>query len=282
MKLSCADSKDTRTVNITITQTIPLPKSRLRFGAISFHDQSKFERFARGAIVSAICIVAFFWASRTFPRSVAIDEFRASEAALLSYERYSVSSLASMLTSQAALSLDSCDTHAQRALLLAELPLAYIALKTGATLEFDSRIHSLEVRTQQILSCNPRDSFTWLVAFNIRVVHGQLDDRTFQFLDMSYQTSPNEAWIAVRRNLVAMPFIEKAPPPLRDRVVNEFGHLVRNGYFDEAAQSYLAATNAVRLRLSTELEQTTPYDQKLLFSALETLRRQPRNVFDTK
>lgn len=48
------------------------------------------------------------------------------------------------------------------------------------------------------MSCTPRDSFAWLLAFDFEVLHGRLNQHSFDLLAMSYRTSPNEAWIAIR------------------------------------------------------------------------------------
>lgn len=238
---------------------------------------SDFETSVRRAIVLAFCTIALFWAGRTLSRSIAVVGFETVEAELLSLEKYSARALANMLTEEAALNFDSCDTRAQRALLLAEIPLVELSLKNGAASEFDSHMHALEVRTQQILRCAPRDAFAWLVAFNLRIIHGQLDDRTFQFLDMSFDNSPNEAWIAIRRSLAAMPFADRAPSIIRVKVAIDFGLLIRNGYFEEAARSYLAASDPMRATLTIELEKTTQVQQKRMLYALENLPQSNRS-----
>jgi hypothetical protein len=233
--------------------------------------QTRSELYARRVAILAICASAFFWAARTLPKSLAVDRFRSVAAELLSYEQYSSASLASMLSDQAALNLDPCDTYAQRALMLAEIPLVELSLKRGAAAEFDSHVHALELRVEQILRCNPRDSFAWLVAFNLRIIHGQLDVRTFQFLDTSYDTSPNEVWIAIRRLLAAMPFLDEAPPQTRARAASEFRLLVHNGLFDEAARSYLVASDSMRAMLMIELQEATQVERERLLRSLKSL-----------
>jgi len=49
-----------------------------------------------------------------------------------------------------------------------EMPLAEAALRSGAASEFDRRIQSLEARSRQVLSCAPRESFAWLLAFDLK------------------------------------------------------------------------------------------------------------------
>jgi len=98
--------------------------------------------------------------------------------------------------------------------------------------EFDQRVQSLEARSRQVLSCTPRESFVWLLAFNLEVLHGRLNEQSFNLLAMSYETSPNEAWISIRRIIVAMPLILVAPEPVRQKILFEFQQLIRNGFED--------------------------------------------------
>ena len=136
-----------------------------------------------------------------------------------------------------------------------EMPLAEAALRSGAANEFDRRVQSLETRVRQVLGCTPRESFVWLLAFNLEVLHGRLNERSFDLLAMSYETSPNEAWISIRRIVVAMPLVLSAPEPVRHKILFEFQQLIRNGFADDAARSYLTASGSVRSLLQAQIEQ---------------------------
>ena len=153
-----------------------------------------------------------------------------------------------------------------------EMPLAEAALRSGAANEFDRRIQSLETRSRQILSCTPRESFVWLLAFNLEVLHGRLNEQSFDLLAMSYETSPNEAWISIRRIIVAMPLVLVAPDPVRQKILSEFQNLIRNGFEDDAARSYFTASGSVRSLLQTQVEQLDLPRQKKFSNALQRLR----------
>jgi hypothetical protein len=77
--------------------------------------------------------------------------------------------------SPAAQVLSDCDTHSQTALLLMEMRLAQAALRSGTVAEFDRRAKSIELRTKRVTGCAPRQSFVWLVAFSLEVMHGRFD-----------------------------------------------------------------------------------------------------------
>jgi hypothetical protein len=224
------------------------------------------------ALILAVGGLGLMWGIFALPQSEAADEYRDIEGRLLRSESFNSSFLTQTLDGPASQNLSSCDTHAQRALLLMEMPLAEAALRSGATSEFERRIRSLEARSRNILGCAPRDSLVWLVAFDLEVLHGRLNEESFNLLAMSYETSPNEAWVAIRRIIVAMPLLLSAPEPLRNKILFEFQQLIRNGFVDDAARSYAAASGPVRSLLQTQVEQLDSRRQKSFSNALQKIR----------
>jgi hypothetical protein len=219
----------------------------------------------------AIGFSGLVWGICAIPGSEAADGFRDIEGRLLHFETYRSSALAQMLASQGSLSMDACDIHSQRALLLMEMPLAEAALRSGAANDFDKHIRSLEKRSKQVLSCAPRDALVWLLAFSLEVLHGRLDEHSFNLLSMSYDTSPNEAWISIRRINVAMPLILMAPELLRQKILTEFQQLIRFGFMDEAAHSYLRASAEVRSLLKGRVDQLDVSRQGAFSDTLQRL-----------
>jgi hypothetical protein len=212
------------------------------------------------------------WGFSILPGSEASEDFRDFEGHLLRSETFDLTILAQAVASSTSQNVGPCDTHVQNALLLMELPLAEAALRTGAVSEFDRRIRSLESRSRLVLSCTPRDSLVWLVAFNLEVLHGLLNDHSFKLLAMSYETSPNEAWISIRRIVVAMPIILLAPEPLQENIITEFQQLIRNGFVTDAGRAYLRASQPVRSFLQPTIEQLDAPHQRMFSDALRMLR----------
>jgi hypothetical protein len=99
-----------------------------------------------------------------------------------------------------------------------------------------------------------------------------LNEQSFNLLAMSYETSPNEAWISIRRIIVAMPLVLAAPEPVRQKILFEFQQLIRDGFEDEAARSYFTAPGSVRSLLQTQIEQLDLPRQKRFSNALQRLR----------
>lgn len=216
--------------------------------------------------------LALVWGIFALPRSEAADDLRDIESRLLRSEAFSRASLTQTLESQISRDLSPCDTHSQKALLLMEMPLAEAALRSGAAAEFDRHIQSLETRSRRVLGCAPRESFVWLLAFDLEVLHGRLNEQSFDLLAMSYETSPNEAWISIRRIVAAMPLVLVAPEPVRQKILFEFQQLIRNGFVDDAARCYFTASSSIRSLLQAQIEQFDLPRQKNFSDALQKIR----------
>jgi hypothetical protein len=226
----------------------------------------------RRTLTLGLGCLGLVWGIFVLPQSEASDDFRDIESRLLRSETFNRTTLAQALTGQSSQNVSPCDTHSQRALLLIEMPLTEAALRAGASGEFDGHVGSLETRSRRILSCSPRDSFVWLLAFNLEVLHGRLNEQAFNLLAMSYETSPNEAWISIRRIIVAMPLVLAAPEPVRQKILFEFQQLIRNGFVLDAARSYSTASGSIRSLLQTQIEQLDLPEQKNFSNALQKLR----------
>ena len=108
--------------------------------------------------------------------------------------------------------------------------------------------------------------------FGLQTAHGVLDEHAFDLLAMSYQTAPNEAWIAVRRILLAVPVVRSAPRPIQEMILAEFQNLIANAYFDMPARAYQNASEAVRKDLQARVEQLDTRRQKSFADAVQKLR----------
>jgi hypothetical protein len=216
--------------------------------------------------------LAFAWGISNLLRGASADFLRDVETNLLRFEVFSPDTANRMLADPDAQDVSDCDDHSQRALLLLELSLTEAALRSGASAEYDEHMRSLEARTRRALGCSPRNSFAWLVAFSLHVQHGVLDERAFDLLTMSYKTSPNEAWVAVRRTMVAAPVALAAPEPVQRAILAEFQNLVRSRFVEVPARVYFNAPAPLQTLLRSRIDELDPPSQRAFSDALEKLR----------
>ena len=230
------------------------------------------------SLLSARCLTIFLavmglaWGFSILPKSEASDDLRDTQNQLLRSETFAPKTLTRTLESPAFRNLSDCDAPAQIALLLIEARVAEASLRAGAVTDFDRLSKAVESRSDRILACAPRQSFAWLVKFSQAVLRGQLDEQSFNLLFMSYETSPNEAWISIRRNNVAIPLLLVLPERLKEEALTDFRRLMNGDFREEAARLYLAASQAIRPLLQASIEKLEADRQKVFWETVYRIK----------
>ena len=112
-----------------------------------------------------------------------------------------------------------------------------------------SDLAELETLVTAALAESPSSSFLWLVEYWLRNIGGHSVDSALTLLQMSYLSGPNEGWIAIRRNPLALKVFPSLPPEIADQVLSEFAGLVRSRLFQEASNILAGPGWAVRQKL---------------------------------
>ena len=220
----------------------------------------------------AVGSLALIWGAASLGSGAVADDLRELEARLLRFSSFSTAFTKQTLEQTPERDVSACDTHSQHALMLLEIPIADAALRSGDGLDYDRHVDSLEARTRHVLGCSPRDSLAWLVAFGLQIQHGVLNERSFGLLAMSYETSPHEAWIAVRRTAVAVPILLSASPAVQSRILDEFETLVRHGFLQMPARAYAKASPAARILLDSRINNLDSARRREFSEAVKQVR----------
>jgi hypothetical protein len=224
------------------------------------------------ALATAFCVLALGWSASVVVVSEDFDQLMDLKDALLRSGSYPAAQLQSVYDQLQHEADFRCEGDVQVALLIVQLKLSQEALAAGLADEFDRRMSDADNRAQEALTCAPSLSYVWLLGYWTRVMQGRLDDTGIRMLGMSYDTAPIEGWIASRRNGAAIRVVALAPSTLRQQIFHEFGLLVRDGYAKEAAGSYMAAPDAIRADLETEVARVAPRSRSQFEAALAEKR----------
>jgi hypothetical protein len=108
-------------------------------------------------------------------------------------------------------------------------------------------------------------------------------------LRMSYMFGPNEGWIAVRRNPLALAEFPSLPKPIAEQVLSEFAMMVRSGLYQDAANIIASVGRDLRELLLGGLDQVDETHRNDFAKVLEYkkldevpipgVRRQPARPF---
>jgi hypothetical protein len=93
----------------------------------------------------------------------------------------------------------------------------------------------LQMVVNSAIAQSPTNSFMWLTDFWLKRLHGELADSDLNLLRMSYWSGPNEAWIAARRNAIALSIFPSLNSALAEQALSEFVELVRSGLYQDAS-----------------------------------------------
>ncbi|SPP97734.1 conserved protein of unknown function [Bradyrhizobium vignae] len=98
----------------------------------------------------------------------------------------------------------------------------------------DRGMDSAEDKIKAALLANPNDSFLWLMLYSVTTTRTGFDLRNASFLEHSYVMGPNEGWVALRRNPLALAVFAILPGPVQGTVISEFANTVDSDFIAEA------------------------------------------------
>ena len=119
------------------------------------------------------------------------------------------------------------------------------------------------------LACAPSDGFTWLTLFWLDAEKRGLRPENLAYLRLSYEVSPNEGWIAIWRNRLAMAMFDRLPPELANKALDEFVTLLDTGRsYDDMASIFESAPADVQQRIVQQLRAASPLPRQIFARVL--------------
>jgi hypothetical protein len=130
---------------------------------------------------------------------------------------------------------------------------AIIRLRTVETLisageknKVDAELKPLENSIISSLGNLPADPFLWLALFSVESSWiGSTKDQV-KYLRLSYRLGPNEGWIGLRRNGIALARFERLPPDLKEAAISEFVSLLNSGFYSNMAKIFTGPGWSIR------------------------------------
>jgi hypothetical protein len=135
----------------------------------------------------------------------------------------------------------------------------------------DMQITKLHGALAKSLENAPADPFLWAVLFWLENTQNGYDQDHLKYLRMSYALGPNEGWIAVKRNRVALAIFRLLPADLAQDAKMEFVRMVSSRMYDQAADILVGPGWGIRSALLAGLNETTDLDRQLFVRAVFNL-----------
>ena len=127
------------------------------------------------------------------------------------------------------------------------------SMAEGGSPQLDENQRKLDASIRMSLARAPADPFLWVVLFKLENTRNGFSRNHLKLLQELYALGPNEGWVAVRRNRLALAIFSQLPTDLRHDVIREFAGLVRSGYIPQAADLLVGPGWQVRKRLLSGL-----------------------------
>jgi hypothetical protein len=207
------------------------------------------------------------WAVFAYPTLRHETAFAAASQHILSGEQYSASELSNLRSELDASSDFSFRPSALNDVAVVRLRLVEAALASGQPSAAD--LDGLQKSIDVALAHNPTLSFLWLTDYWLQQIRRGSAGADLGFLRMSYLTGPNEGWIAVKRNPIALGVFPSLPDELQGSVIGEFAGLVRSWLYQDAANILAGPGWPVRERLLDGLAQLSEGHRRGFANALE-------------
>lgn len=138
-----------------------------------------------------------------------------------------------------------CRPATSRNVAIMHLRLTEIALANNRK-ESDENLKSLSTVIRNSLTCLPADPFLWLVLYWSESTQSGINSESLQYLRLSYELGPNEGWIVLKRNPVALAAFSKLPSDLAADAINEFVALLNFEFFQRAVEIFSGANSLAR------------------------------------
>ncbi|WP_141937899.1 hypothetical protein [Bradyrhizobium sp. UNPA324] len=118
----------------------------------------------------------------------------------------------------------------------------------------DRAIEAAENQIRTTLSVTPTDSLMWLMMYSVETARNGFDAGNIVYLDQSYVSGPNDGWVALRRNRLALAALPMLSERTQSLVISEFTTIVDSDFIDEAALNLTTVGWVHRERLTASLE----------------------------
>ena len=216
----------------------------------------------RRGLVAIFGICAIAWAVDVLLIYRAEASLEGTAQSILSGERFNPAQL-SVLKRQ----LDAAPARLVQASSLSgaaiiRLQLLEDELSAGKGPPSASDIADLQTSVSSALAQSPMDSFMWLTDFWLTRLRGEPIDRNLNLLSMSYWSGPNEGWIAVKRNPLALGAFSSLPGDLAEQAQAEFVGLVRSGLYEDASRIMAGPGWGIHEQLLSRLVQVPEGDRR--------------------
>ena len=191
--------------------------------------------FAVRTVTCALGAVAAIWALYVFPIDWQQAGIARVAAHIIDGEAFKEGALSTLAPAHDVVRNEKWDRpSALRNIAIIRLRTLEEAISKGDQKSIDGLMQTLHAAISESLANSPADPFLWSVLFWLENAGYGFSKAHLKYLRMSYATGPNEGWVAIKRNRLALAIFPELTPQLKEDAIAEFSRLVDSAYFSQA------------------------------------------------
>jgi hypothetical protein len=215
------------------------------------------------ALICSLGVAAIVWGAYAFPifwRQAPIEQIAKHVIAGDSFKVNTLNALAQQLDAVQVRELNRPSVLSSIAVI--HLRFLEKAIADGDQRTMDKELAKLRTIIPVSLANTPADPFLWMILYWTENTRSGFSRTHFKFLRMSYLLGPNEGWIAVNRNRLALAVYPALPHDLAESAVSEFAQLVDSDFVSEAADILIGPGWPIRSTLLLGLKHVALDDRQ--------------------
>lgn len=220
-------------------------------------------------LVLLLGLAATAWGGATFPGFWQQSLIERAAAHVIDRAAFKLEALVPLMADvEAAEQARFCRPEALRSATIIRLRFAEDAIVAGARTTIDGELSTLEEAVRRSLACSPADPFLWMVLAWVEGSREGFKLDQLQYLRMSYLLGPNEGWIAVRRNRLALSIYERLPPDLGDAATAEFARMLGSWFYWDTLAIFIGPGWRIRDKLLERIKDVSERQREAFEKAL--------------
>lgn len=202
-------------------------------------SNSSLLRNAPRAFFILLAVVGVAWPVVVFPCFKVSGSGRDVISRILDDQHFKSEVLADLLTRFNSTGWLLPQSELWRATAFLKLSIAEEAARSSASNDVDAKMESAQSALVKVLSTNPSEAFLWLKLYSLKNSSEGFDTSNNRYLQESYSAVPLDAWVALKRNRLALSVFSGLGDDMQAKVVAEFAALVDSGFIDIAMQNLI-------------------------------------------
>ena len=146
-----------------------------------------------------------------------------------------------------------CSPNTLHSVAVLRIRLLEKAMETGED-SIDPQMETVGDSIRRSIACSPANPFLWTVLYWVETAQNGFNPEYLAYLRLSYLLGPNEGWVALKRNRLALAVFGQLPSDLAEMSIDEFANLLNSGFDYETAEILAGPGWKVRDRLLSRLK----------------------------